>query len=81
MCKKRDGIAGEVVGQRALSVTTHVFYVLDAGENAKPFDDFIKTLESTKQLHRADDVFADPFNPPYESASAQTPNPGEQGAG
>ena len=81
MCKKRDGIAGEVVGQRALSVTTHVFYVLDAGTNTQPFEDFIATLESEKQLHRADDVFADPFNPPYESESTQTPNPGEQGAG
>lgn len=27
LCKDRDGIAGEVVGQRATSVTTHVFYV------------------------------------------------------
>lgn len=33
MCKDRDGIAGGVVGQRATSVTTHVFYV--AGECAK----------------------------------------------
>ena len=33
MCKNRDGIAGGVVGQRATSVTTHVFYV--AGECAK----------------------------------------------
>jgi hypothetical protein len=29
MCVERDGIAGEVVGQRATSVTTHVLYVLD----------------------------------------------------
>lgn len=28
--KDRDGIAGEVVGERATSVTTHVFYVIDA---------------------------------------------------
>ena len=28
--KDRDGIAGEVVGERATSVTTHVFYVIDS---------------------------------------------------
>ena len=27
ICKDRDGIAGEVVGQRAHSVTNHVFWV------------------------------------------------------
>lgn len=31
LCKERDGIAGHVVGHRATSVTTHVFYVLDDG--------------------------------------------------
>ena len=31
MCVDRLGIAGEVVGQQATSVTTHVFYVLDDG--------------------------------------------------
>jgi len=33
MCVDRDGIAGGVVGQRATSVTTHVLYVLDQGNN------------------------------------------------
>lgn len=30
LCKERDGIAGEVVGMRATSVTTHVFYVISS---------------------------------------------------
>lgn len=32
--KDRDGIAGEVVGERATSVTTHVFYVIDSAASA-----------------------------------------------
>lgn len=39
MKRERDGIAGEMVGQRGTSVTTHVLYVLDQGNN-------ISTLKS-----------------------------------
>lgn len=65
ICKDRDGIAGEVVGQRATSVTTHVFYVLKSEvENfekvlvALNADDSEVTIEEGT---KADAVFADPY--------------------
>lgn len=60
LCVERDGIAGEVVGQRATSVTTHVLYVLDSGTNVSTM-----TTELTKLVDAAktdaDDVLSAPF--------------------
>ena len=68
MCKDRDGIAGGVVGQRATSVTTHVFYVLgDSSTSATPayaFKGLLTTLmgdNASKILSTADDALEDPF--------------------
>ena len=48
MCKERDGISGEIVGARAKSVTTHVFYVAGdytvAGTPAKALYDELADL-------------------------------------
>ena len=55
----RDGIAGHVVGQRATSVTTHVFYVLDQGTNVASFKTELAKLGTIKT--DADDVLSDPF--------------------
>ena len=48
MCKERDGISGEIVGARAKSVTTHVFYVAGdytvAGTPAKVLYDELDDL-------------------------------------
>lgn len=60
LCKERDGIAGEVVGQRATSVTTHVLYVLDQGNNVSDVKtELAKLVDSFKT--DADDVLSDPF--------------------
>ena len=59
MCKERDGIAGEVVGQRATSVTTHVLYVLDQGDNVATVKTELAKLATAKT--DADDALADPF--------------------
>ena len=56
---ERDGIAGEVVGQRAKSVTTHVFYVLDQGTNVATFKTTLAALGTAKT--DADDALADPY--------------------
>ena len=60
MCVERDGIAGEVVGQRATSVTTHVFYVLDQGNNVATMKSTLAPLATAKT--DADDVLSNPFN-------------------
>ena len=67
LCVDRDGIAGGVVGQRATSVTTHVFYVLDDGQQngtIKAFEDELKKVlpqgKSTFETD-ADTAFADPY--------------------
>ena len=81
MCKRRDGIAGEAVGQRVTSLTTHVFYVLDTYANTAPFETFLTSL-GTKVYTRADSVFEDPFDPPYPTGQAEEPaNNEEQGGG
>ena len=60
MCVNRDGIAGGVVGQRATSVTTHVFYVLDEGNNVATLQSVLAPLTSTF-LTDADTVLQDPY--------------------
>lgn len=59
LCVERDGIAGEVVGQRATSVTTHVLYVLDSGSNVSDITTLLTALKTP--LTDADDVLANPF--------------------
>jgi len=59
MCVERDGIAGQVVGQRATSVTTHVFYVLDQGTNVNTLKTELEKLITAKT--DADDALADPY--------------------
>ena len=69
ICYDRDNIGGEVVGQRATSVTTHVLYVLDDGTqngNIKKVEDELKKLiDSTVGysaiLERADTVLENPY--------------------
>ena len=61
MCVERNGIGGEVVGQRATSVTNHVLYVLDQGENVKNVEDALKPLVNNNIKHDADDKLKDPF--------------------
>lgn len=60
LCKERDGIAGEVVGQRAVSVTNHVFYVLDQGENVATVKSALQKLVDNFKTD-ADDTLAKPF--------------------
>ena len=65
MVKDRDGIAGGILGQRATSVTTHVFYA--AGkitENNTPAEEIytaFDTLAHAKIKTEADTVLAAPF--------------------
>ena len=59
MCVDRDGIAGGVVGQRATSVTTHVLYVLDQGNNVATVKTELTKLATPKT--EADDVLQQPF--------------------
>ena len=69
MAAKRDGIAGGVVGQRAVSVTTHVFYALgkttDAvGTPARDIKDALNSLvtgTSVTAATTADTALVDPF--------------------
>ena len=69
MCVERDGIAGQVVGQRATSVTTHVFYAkglkTENGSVAKTIVDAFTTLlggdAATKMKTDADTKLAAPF--------------------
>ena len=59
LCTERDGIGGEVVGQRATSVTTHVLYVLDQGNNVAAVKAELDKLATAKT--DADDALANPF--------------------
>lgn len=60
ICKDRDGIAGEVVGQRAQSVTNHVFWVPKA--LATSFETTLGTLKAIETgAGTADTELADPF--------------------
>lgn len=59
MCVERDGIAGQVVGNRATSVTTHIFYVLDQGTNVATIRTELAKLTTIKT--DADDALADPY--------------------
>lgn len=59
ICTERDGIAGEVVGQRATSVTTHVLYVLDQGDNVATVKAELANLATAKT--DADNALAEPF--------------------
>lgn len=61
MCADRYGIAGEVVGQKATSITTHVFYVLDNGD-LTAFETALKSvIDGGKFLTDADDVLKEPY--------------------
>ena len=58
---ERDGIGGEVVGQRATSVTNHVLYVLDQGQNVNIVKtELAKLVDAIKT--DADDKMKNPFN-------------------
>ena len=77
LCKERDGIAGEILGQRATTVTTHVLYVLDnencgeAGGNTKAIEDLLEQLvEKSKWITDADDKYENPF--PEAAGSEET---------
>ena len=59
ICTDRDGIGGEVVGQRAKSVTTHVLYVLDQGTNVTTIKQELAKLTTAKT--DADTALTDPF--------------------
>lgn len=69
MAVKRDGIAGGVVGQRAVSVTNHVLYVIgkvaDTTSAAYKVNDALETLlganAATVMKTDADDVLAEPY--------------------
>ena len=60
MCVDRDGIAGQVVGNRATSVTTHVLYVLDQGSNVETIRTELAKLVTAIKTD-ADDTLAEPF--------------------
>ena len=66
MQAERDGIAGEVVGQRAVSVTTHVLWVAGnsstAGTAAKQVKDAFTTLASAKIKTEADTALNNPYH-------------------
>ena len=71
MCKERDGISGEIVGARAKSVTTHVFYVAGdytvAGTPAKALYDELAALGTINT--DADTKLAKPYNIEVTEAS------------
>ena len=60
VCTERDGIGGEIVGQRATSVTNHVLYVLDQGNNVATVKSILSSLATAKT--DADNALADPFS-------------------
>ena len=66
---ERDGIAGEVVGQRATSVTNHVFYVIESG--ASTVENALATLGKTI-LTEADDQLQESYNVSANSNSGNT---------
>ena len=59
MCAKRLGVSGSVVGHETTSVTTHVLYVLDQGNNVATVKQILGTLGTAKT--DADDSLADPY--------------------
>ena len=59
LCVERDGIAGGVVGQRATSVTNHVLYVLDQGNNVATMKALLAEIATAKT--DADTAMATPF--------------------
>ena len=59
ICEERDGIAGQVVGQRATSVTTHVLYVLDQGTNVATIKSLLAQIKTAKT--DADTAMANPY--------------------
>ena len=65
MCVERDGIAGQVVGNRAVSVTNHVLYVAgdytQNGTPAKTVYDKLNTLKGSAIATKADDKLVNPF--------------------
>ena len=73
ICKERDGIAGEVVGQRATSVTNHVLYVAgDYNVSATPAYKVygkLYTLKSGAIATTADTKLANPFGTSLELVS------------
>lgn len=71
ICKERDGIAGEVVGQRATSVTTHVLYVNTT--DTKGITDLETELKKLATFKTdADDVLKKPYD---NAPSAETTEP------
>jgi len=72
MAVKRDGIAGGVVGQRAVSVTNHVFYAAGkpttANTPAKEIKDAIDALITGTGVN-VSTVADDTLNEPYASVS------------
>ena len=73
MCKERDGIAGEAVGQRVKSVTTHVFYINSAAD-VTAFESALGQLVDGGIKTSADDVLKDPYHQGTTS-SAEPANP------
>lgn len=62
MCKDRDRIAGEVVGQRATSVTTHVLYVNSQANTATLETELKKLLTKPEDWkEKADTVLDKPY--------------------
>lgn len=59
MCAKRLGVSGSVVGHETTSVTTHVLYVLDQGNNVATVKQVLGTLATAKT--DADTALADPY--------------------
>lgn len=73
MCVKRDKIAGEVVGQRAISVTNHIFYV--NSNDAGTFKTYLENLLANKEVKvaaiTADTALNAPFTNLPESNSSE----------
>ena len=65
LCVERDGIAGQVVGNRATSVTTHVLYVAgkhtENGSAAKAVYDAFNALKSSAIATTADTKLVNPY--------------------
>ena len=65
LCVDRDGIAGQVVGNRATSVTTHVLYVAgkhtENGTAAKAVYDAFNALKSSAIATTADTKLVNPY--------------------
>lgn len=61
MKANRDGIAGQVVGQRTTSITTHVLYILDQGTNVADVTSAFATVTGAAAGTEADTKLQDPF--------------------